>query len=96
MQRGAGGGFWPPGEMTLREALETQPEALTIVDQKLESGRAAVAEQKDSSGERVLVEVVAAQRGEPINALTEIDRLISKHDPDLRRELDHGLGAKKS
>ena len=69
---------------------------MTIVDQQLESGRAAVAKQKNDAGERVLVEAGAAQSGEPINALTKIDRRIGEHDLELWRELDHGLGTKKA
>ena len=72
-----------------------QPEALTIVDQELECGASAVAKQEYSSGERVTVETVAAERGERVDAFAEIDRLISEHDGKLWGKLDHGLGAKK-
>ncbi len=79
------GGLWPPGEATSREALGTQPEALTIVAEQLQSGASSVAKQKDGTGEWILVKFVTAECGEPINALTEIDRLISQHDLELRR-----------
>jgi hypothetical protein len=89
-------GLWPPREAAFREALEAQPEALTIVDQELECGASAVAKQEYSSGERVTVETVAAERGERVDAFAEIDRLISEHDGKLWGKLDHGLGAKKA
>ena len=86
---------WPPRQMPFREALEAQPEALPIVDQQLDGGRAAVAEEKDGAGERVSVELVAAACGERINSLAEIHRFISEHDGELWRQLDHGLGTQK-
>lgn len=82
-------GFWPPRETTFGEGLSAEPEALTIIDQEFESGRAAVAKQKDGAGERVAVETVTTQSSEHINALAEINRLISKHDGELRRQLNH-------
>jgi hypothetical protein len=89
-------GLRPPREATFREALETQPEALPIVDQELECGASPVAKQKDCTGERVTVETIAAERGERINAFAEIYGVVGEHDGKLWRELDHGLGAKKS
>ncbi len=79
----------PPGEAPAREALEAQPEALSIVDQKFKCGRAPVAQQKDGAGERVTVEMIAAERGECVDAFTEINGVIGEHDLELRRELDH-------
>jgi hypothetical protein len=85
--------FRPPREMTFREPLEAQPEALSIIDEELQSSAASVAKQKDSAGERVTTKVVATQRGKGINALAEVNRLICEHDGELWRELDHVLGA---
>ncbi len=70
----------PPCEMSTREPLEAQPEALTIVDEKLESGAAAVTKQKDGAGERVSVKTLAAERGERLNAFAEIHRVVGEHD----------------
>jgi len=53
---------------------------LSVVDQEFESGAAAVAKQEDGAGERITVEVVAAQCGERINTLAEIHRLKGEHD----------------
>jgi len=53
----------PPGEAPAREALEAQPEALTIIDQQLEGRAAAVAKQKHRPRKRIVVEAVAAKRG---------------------------------
>ena len=81
----------PPREMPAREPFEAQPEALSVVDQKFDGGRAAVAKQKDGAGERVTVEAVAAQRGKGINTFAEIYRIVSEHDVELWRELNHHL-----
>ena len=76
--------------MPFRETLEAQPEALSVIDQEFEGGASAVAKQKDGTGERVTVETVAAQCGEGINAFAEVYGIISEHDVELWRELDHG------
>ncbi len=43
-----------------------------------------------------MIEVVAAARGEGVDPLAEINRLISEHDGELWWKLDHGLGVKKA
>lgn len=88
--------FGPPREMTFREPLEAQPEALPIIDEELQSSAASVAKQKDSAGERVTAKVVATQRGQGIDAFAEVDRLIGEHDLKLWRELDHGSRAQQT
>lgn len=90
MQRCARRG-WPPCEATFREALGAQPEAVPIVDQQLEGGASAVAKEKERAGERIVVEAVAAQRGEPVDALTEVDGFVGEQDGELRRQLDHDV-----
>ncbi len=81
----------PPREVPFRETFEAQPEALSVVDQQFEGGRAPVAKQKDGAGERVTVEAVEAQRGERINTFAKIHWLIGEHDGELWRELNHHL-----
>ncbi len=95
MQRRTGS-LRPPREMTFGEALEAQPKALPVVDQEFQCGAAPVAKQKDGAGERVAVEPVATEGGEGINAFAEIHRLISEHDLELWRELDHGSRAQQT
>ena len=70
----------PPREMTFRESLEAQPEALSVVNQQFKCSRAPVAKQKDGAGERVTVKTIAAERGKGINAFAEIHWLIGEHD----------------
>jgi len=89
------GAWWPPRQMPFRETLEAQPKALTIVDQQLDGGATAVAEEKDGAGERVSVELVAAACSKRINALAKIHGIVGKHDGELWRQLDHGLGTQK-
>ena len=81
----------PPREMTFRESLEAQPEALSVVNQQFKCSRAPVAKQKDGAGEWVTVEAVEAQRGERINAFAKIHWLIGEHDGELWGELNHHL-----
>ncbi len=90
------GRFRPPGEVPARESLEAQPEALTIIDEQLECSAAPVAKQKHRPRKRIVVKAVTAKRGERINAFAEIDWLVREHDLELWRQLDHGLGTKKS
>ena len=42
-----------------------------------------------------MVELVAAPRGEHIDTLAEVNGIVGKHDLELWRKLDHGLGTKK-
>jgi len=42
-----------------------------------------------------MVELVAAPRGEHIDTLAEVNGIVGKHDLELWRQLDHGLGAKE-
>src|SRR6266852_5573517 len=65
----------PPREPTLREALRTQPEALAIIEQNLEGGSRAVAEDIQGAAERIVTEHLAAHGREPIDALAKIDGL---------------------
>jgi len=40
---------WPPCEASTRKAFEAQPEALTIVNQQLDGGGAAITKEKHGS-----------------------------------------------
>src|SRR5713101_2565515 len=70
----------PPREPTLREALRTQPEALAIIEQNLEGGSRAVAEDIQGAAERIVTEHLAAHGREPIDALAKIDGLGGEKD----------------
>jgi hypothetical protein len=59
---------------------------LTIVDQQLEGCASAVAKEKERTGERIVVEAVAAQCGERIDALTE--SAIRSSETDCLRGMD--------
>lgn len=87
--------FRPPREMTTREPLETQPEALPVVDQEFESGATPVTKEKDGAGERIAVQTLTAEGGERVNAFTEIHGVVSEHDGELWRELKHDLRAQQ-
>jgi len=73
----------------LGESLETEPESLAIVDEEFERRAGSIAKDKERTGERVLVEGAFAKRDERINALAEIDGMVSEQNLELWDELDH-------
>ncbi len=85
----------PPRQPPFREPLEAQPESLTIIDQEFEGGASSVAKEKDGSREWIVVELVAAQCGEPVDTLAEVDGVVGEQDLELWRKLDHGLGVQE-
>ena len=88
-----GGG--PPREVTLRQPLRAQPVALPVIAQDFQGGASAVPEDVERTAERIVAERAAADRGEPIDAFTEIDGLRGHKDPTLRGELEHQGVSKK-
>ena len=60
-----------------------------VVAQHFESRAAAISEDIKRAGERIFRQLAFANRGKPINAVTEIDRLAGEEDPELRDELNH-------
>ncbi len=73
----------------LRESFETKPESLAVVDEQFERRAGAIAKNEECAGERVLIERAFAQGDERINALAEIDGLVSEQDLELWDKLDH-------
>ena len=49
----------------------------------------AISKHKQGAGERIFRQLALAKRGKPIDAVTEVDRLAGKEDPELRDELNH-------
>ena len=70
--------------------LVAKPKTLAVVDQDLQRRRRAVAKDEDPAVERIVLQHVFAQPGQAIDPAAKIGRLDGRHDPHLRRDLDHG------
>lgn len=73
----------------LGESLEAKPEPLSVVNEQFERGARSIAKNEERAGERVLSKRPFAKGDERINALAEIDRLVSEQNLELWDELDH-------
>ena len=88
-QCGARVGFGPAGEATLRKTFLTYPKPLAVVGQALNGVPTTRTEYEERAGLRVVRQRLAAERGQAIDALPEIDWLDCQQDPHVRRDLDH-------
>ena len=79
----------PPSESSLGKSFSAEPKALAVVYQQADSGSSTIAEYKDRSLERILVEFVPANGSQPIDAFTEIDKLNTDKNTCRRRDLKH-------
>lgn len=75
----------------LRETFEAKPKPLAVVNKQLEGCAGAIAKDEERAGEGVLIEAGFAKRNERVNALAEIDGIVSEQNFELRDELDHRL-----
>lgn len=78
----------PPAQATFGETTGDEPVTVAVVTEQFESRSAAVTEDKEGAGERILGELLLAEGGEPIDAITEIDGLAGDEDAQLRDELN--------
>src|SRR2546427_7852919 len=88
-QRAAALRLGPAAEAALREPLLAQPKALAVIDETLEGVAPARAEDKERAPQRVAGQRLAAERGQPVDAFAEIDRLDCQKNPPVRGNLDH-------
>lgn len=79
----------PVGEATLGQALLTQPEALSIIDQDLDRRGPTVPEHEYRPLKGVLIQLDTAEPGQTVNAFTEVGGLDGHQDPHMRGQLDH-------
>src|SRR5450631_2604841 len=79
----------PPTKAAFRQTLGRQPESLPVVDQHLDRGCPPAAEHKQATRERIGIELGAAQLGQRVDALAEVDGLYRHQNPHLRRDLQH-------
>jgi hypothetical protein len=79
--------FKPAG----RKTFLCQPESLAVVRKTFNRRAPAVSKNKQATGKRVLLQYGFANPGEPINAVSEINRFHRHQDPHLRGNLNHRL-----
>ena len=72
LKRDGGRALRPPAEPPFGKAFLRQPEPLSVIDQDLERGCAAAAEQEHAAGKRIGGQFLAAQLGERIDAFASI------------------------
>ena len=68
-------GRGPPGEAALGKPLVAEPETLAIIQEQLQGGRLAIAEDEDGACERVVPEGLMAEPGQAIDPASKIGRL---------------------
>lgn len=66
-----------------------EPEPIAVVAKDTQSGSGSVAENEESSTERISIEHLAADARQTINAFTKVYRLCACKDAHLRADLNH-------
>lgn len=79
----------PPAEAAVRESADAQVEAVAVINEQFESCAGAIAKDEERAGEGVLIEAGFAECDERVNALAEVDGIVSEQDLELGDELDH-------
>ena len=62
---------WPPFETALRQSFRGQPEPLAVVSQQLYRRAPPAAEDKQTAGERIRIEFLAAELRQRIDAFID-------------------------
>jgi len=78
-------------ELPALEALVVEDEAPVVEAQDLHPVAAARDEYEEVARVDILLELVAHDRGEPIDRLPHVDRGRADEDPDRPRQREHGL-----
>src|SRR5258708_1767079 len=86
----------PITEAAHRQALQTQPESLPVIREKLDRRAAAIAEHEHRPREWVRRKRFAAHAREPVDPATEVDGHHGDAQPHLRRELNHRDGSQNA
>lgn len=80
---------WPVGEFADGKTFLAKPVPLAVIEENLDGGSLAIAEDKRAAGHGVLLELLATRGGETINALAKINGLRGDKDPHGGAGLDH-------
>src|ERR1035441_1575150 len=79
----------PIGKAALRQALVTDPKALTVVRQNLHGGAPSIAENEQPATEGIGMKMRTAHPRQTIDAGAKVDARHGHQDAHLRRELNH-------
>jgi hypothetical protein len=80
----------PEAEAALRQALLTQPEALTIIDQEFDRRAPAVAKDEQRPAKRVFGQHLPHTPGQAVDPAAKVGRLGGDPDAQARGQRDHG------
>src|SRR6185312_6257069 len=78
----------PPLEPALRQSLRREPEALSVIRQQLYGGAASAAEDEQTAGKRIGIELLAAQLRQRIDPFPAVDPVYRNQYAQLRRDLN--------
>jgi hypothetical protein len=67
-----------------------KPKTLAVIDKYLQCLRRAIAKYEQPAVKGIVFQQLVAQPGQAVNPAAKIDRLDGRHNPHLRRDLDHG------
>src|SRR5271157_5962001 len=81
----------PPHKSPFRQPLLRQPEPLPVIHQNADRGSPSTTKQKQTTRERIGLELLLAQLGQRVDALASIHGLDRHQNPHLRSNLDHRL-----
>jgi len=86
----------PPFETAFGKALGGDPEPLAIIGEDSDCFAAAAAEDEQAAGERIGIELLAAELGERVDPLPCVDGFNRNEYPQLRRDLDQDVDSSNS
>jgi hypothetical protein len=79
----------PTGETSNREPLVTDPKPLTVISEDSEGGPRSVAENEESTAERVGLEHLPADTAQSVDAVSEVNGFYANQDTQLGCDLNH-------
>jgi hypothetical protein len=88
--------FSYPAEASLGQTFVAEPKALAVIGKNTERGASFVAEDKKGSREGIAPEGFPGDPAQPIDALSEVDRLHVYENAHLWSDLDHRLSVRKA
>jgi hypothetical protein len=86
----------PPFETAFRQALSGDPEPLAVVGEDSDRLAATAAEDEQTAGKRIGIELLTAELCQRIDTLSSVDGFNRNQDAELRRDLDQGADSSNS
>lgn len=88
--------FSYPTEASLGQTFVAEPKALAVISKNAERGTSLVAEDKEGPRKGIAPEGFLGDPSQPVDALSEVDRLHVYENAHLWSDLDHRLSARKA